>query len=515
MSSNKLRKSSLERRRYYSYRKVPQTPNPTRVQKRFTSQEYEKVIQELLEKIDYLESHIFEIGVEKIKMVNSHKRISSDKNSLIKKIKTKERQNKELKRQNLNKSQKIESINKIYKDMRLSYDNKLDIMQKQLNQKSDDINNLVDKIKSKDDKIIDMQLTNDISYKEIQKQLDQLNNLKLVNKTQEEKILKLQNELDQLLIEKRCEGNLLLENMHLKNDNKRLVELLSITDKFSDFGFLNESIPGGIRYLSDKNIKKMLPRMKANFIKKKIETLNSWIPGAAYDSVLEFNYLHNINMDEELINELLYKLNQVFREKEERNIKKLKAKYQNQIYNLMKKYGIKNIGAPYNIVEVELMKKKNNKKIKQEQKKEMENIKTEDRANELINYAKTTTTSILLERKKNSDDKLINLRDKISNKDLNNNNYSYNNTNININDLCKDKIIEEINSIKNNFEKIEKEFRNRIKDIKLINGKDNNKKKIGEGNIKLLISNIEWMISSMKKYLNDIINNFMYIKNDF
>lgn len=252
--------------------------------------------------------------------------------------------------------------------------------------------------------------------------------------------------------------------------------------------------------------------MKANFIKKKIETLNSWIPGAAYDSVLEFNYLHNINMDEELINELLYKLNQVFREKEERNITKLKAKYQNQIYNLMKKYGIKNIGAPYNIVEVELMKKKNNKKIKQEQKKEMENIKTEDRANELINYAKTTTTSILLERKKNSDDKLINLRDKISNKDLNNNNYSYNNTNININDLCKDKIIEEINSIKNNFEKIEKEFRNRIKDIKLINGKDNNNKKIGEGNIKLLISNIEWMISSMKKYLNDIINNFMYIK---
>ena len=94
----------------------------------------------------------------------------------------------------------------------------------------------------------------------------------------------------------------------------------------------------------------------------------------------------------------------------------------------------------------------------------------------------------------------------------NNNNYSYNNTNININEICKDKIIEEINSIKNNFEKIEKEFRNRIKDIKLINGKDNNNKKIGEGNIKLLISSIEWMISSIKKLLNNRINNFMYIK---
>ena len=143
-----------------------------------------------------------------------------------------------------------------------------------------------------------------------------------------------------------------------------------------------------------------------------------------------------------------------------------------------------------------------------------ENIKTEDRANELINYAKTTTTSILLERKKKSDDKLINLRDKISNKDLNNNNnnYSYNNTNININEICKDKIIEEINNIKNNFEKTEKELRNRIKDSKLINGKDNNNKKNEERNIKLLISSIEWMISSIKKLLNNRINNFMYIK---
>ena len=509
MSSNIERKSSFERRRYYSHRKVPQTPNPNKTKRRFTIHEYEKVIQQLLEKIDYLESHLAEIGMDKIKILTSHKKISLDNNYLIKQIKSKERKNSELKKKNLEESQKLESINKKYKDMRLSYDSKLDIMNKQLLQKSEDIKGLVDKIKSKDDKIINMKLTNDISYKEIQTQLKELNILKLTNKTQEEKILKLQNELDQLLLEKRCEGNLLLEINHLKNDNKRLVELLSITDKFSDFAFLSESIPGGIRYLSDKNIKEMKPRMKANYIKRKIETLNSWIPGAAYDSVLEFNHLHNLKMDEDLINELLYKLNQVFREKEQRNLTKMKEKYQNQLFNLMKKYGIKNVGAPYNVLEVELMKKKNNQKIKQEQKKEKEDKKTEEIADELINYAKTTTTSYLLERKKNSAEKITNLKDKMVNKNLNNNKISsYNNEDINMNNLCREKIIKEIKNIKNYLEKVEKEYRCKIKNLDLIKGKYNNKK-IKEGNIKLLNSNVDWMISSLKDYLNNCLNHFM------
>ena len=285
-----------------------------------------------------------------------------------------------------------------------------------------------------------------------------------------------------------------------------------MTDKFSDFAFLTESIPGGIRYLSDKNIKQMPPRMKATFIKQKIETLNSWIPGAAYDKLLEFNHLHNIKMDEDLINELLYKLNQVFREKEQKNLTKMKKKYQEQIFNLMNKYGIKNVGAPYNVLEVELMKKKNNKKIKQEQKKEKENKKTEEIADEMINYAKTTTTSLLLERKKNSDGKIINLKDKIANQNLNNNKIISNN---NIDDINKNNLLgenKEISKIKNKFEKIEKEFRRRINDNDIINENDFNNKIIVKENIKTLKSSIEWMISSMKDYLNDCMNHFIKIK---
>ena len=89
-------------------------------------------------------------------------------------------------------------------------------------------------------------------------------------------------------------------------------------------------------------------------------------------------------MDEVLINELLFKLNQVFREKEEKNIAKITTKFQNQILNLMNRYGIKNIAAPYNVMEVEQIKKTAAKKIRQEQKKEKENQKRQERAYQYI-----------------------------------------------------------------------------------------------------------------------------------
>ena len=534
MSTNINRKSSFERRRYYSYRKVPQTTKHSNSIKRFTAQEYEKVIQELLEKIDFLESRLVETGMDKIKIVTSHKKLSMENNLLINQIKTKERKNKVLKAKNLNKSQKIEKINKHFQNMRISYDNKLNMIQNQLRQKTEDIKELYDKMKLKDNKITDMKFSNDISYREIQKQLNEINILKLTGKLQEEKINQLQDELNNLYIEKRCEGNLLMENKHLKDDNVRLVELLSITEQFSDFAYLNQSLPGGVRYLTDNKIRDLPPRTKEKIIKNKIETLNSWIPGPAYDRVLEFNYIHNLNMDEAQINELLYKLNQIFREKEEKNIAKITTKFQNQILNLMNRYGIKNIAAPYNVMEVEQVKKQATKKIKQEYMKEKENIKIQERADEVANFAKNATSIFFFNHKKKLDEKISNLQEKLSLTTLSNNKISpYNKVDItnangfitsfgttvdslspsdkiNMNAFCLDRIISELNTIKINFEKLEKEFRNRIKNINLEIENENIKN--NESNINLIKSNVEWLIASIKNYLNNNINQFIKMK---
>jgi len=121
-----------------------------------------------------------------------------------------------------------------------------------------------------------------------------------------------------------------MENKHLKDDNIRLVELLSMTEEFSDFAYLNQCLPGGIRYINEIKLPE-LPRERKRVIKHRIESLNSWIPAQVYDVMFKFNLQHDLNMDEILINELLGNLHQIYREKEEKNIARINAKYQKQI----------------------------------------------------------------------------------------------------------------------------------------------------------------------------------------
>ena len=506
MSTKLSQKSCFERRRYYSYRQVPQTSKHMNNSiNRFTSHEYEKVIQELLEKISHLESRLVETGMDKIKIIKSHKKLSIENDYLIKEVKNREKKNQELQKKNLNSSMKIESINKYFKDLRLGYDNKVDMMLKQLRQKNEDINELMDKMKLKDNKILDMKINNDITNKEYEKQINEINMLKLTNKTLEEKIDKLQNELSTLYLEKKSEGNLLMENKHLKDDNVRLVELLSLTEEFANFSYLNSSLPGGVRYLSEIKIKELPPRMREKIVKNRIETLNSWIPGKAYDIVLEFNCVHNLNMDEVLINELLYKLNTIFREKEEKNIAKINTKYQKQILNLMERYGIKNISTPYNVLEVEKVKKNVNKKLRSEIKKEQENKKRQERADDITNFTKTATSHFFYNHKKKLDEQISNLREKLSIKTFNNNILSaYNKTNIitcgsvfktsngttadSLSPMEKTAINNLMNSLKLSFKNLEKEFKDRVKE-----GKD----------MTNIENNVEWFTTEVENVLKE------------
>jgi chromosome segregation ATPase len=221
--------NTFERRRNYSEKKVPSSSKYVPI-KRMKAQEYEKTIQELLEKIEMLESKLVETGMDKINIVTSHQKLTAENSILKREVKSSEKRNKELNIKNYNTSQKIDSINKYFKDIKSSYENKFELMLRELRQKSEDINDLIDKMKEKDNKILDMKISNNLTYKEIEKKMNELEMLKLTNKTQEEKINLLQKELDKLYLEKRCEGNLLMENKHLKDDNIKLVELLSITE---------------------------------------------------------------------------------------------------------------------------------------------------------------------------------------------------------------------------------------------------------------------------------------------
>ena len=530
--SSLVRKTSFEKRRFYSER-ISSRSSKIFEMKRMNAHQYEKVIKELLEKIEMLESRLVETGMDKIKIVTSHQKLKEENNILKREVKSTEKRNSELNKKNLTSSQKIDSINKYFKDVKSSYETKFELLLKELRQKSDDINDLVDKMKVKDNKILDMKVSNDLNYKEIEKQINELEMLKLTNKSQEQKINILQNELDKLYLEKRCEGNLLMENKHLKDDNIRLVELLSMTEEFSDFGYLNQCLPGGIRYINEMNLPE-LPRARKNAIKNRIETLNSWIPGPAYDIILNFNLEHKLNMDEILINELLGKLNQIFREKEEKNVARIRAKYQKQILNIMDKYGIKNIAAPYNFVEVEHIKKEAAKKIKMDKKKEEAQKKRQEKADEIANFAKTATSHFFWNHKKKLDEQIMELKEKLSIKTNDNNKFSnYNKMDITsgsgfktsygstadsfgvvdktlMNNLYIDKLIKEINSLSMSFEELVNEYRNRVKDADIDFGTNNIKSQ--KSSIKLLKTSVDWLISSMKDILKDSKNQFHQMK---
>lgn len=72
---------------------------------------------------------------------------------------------------------------------------------------------------------------------------------------------------------------------------------------------------------------------------------------------------------------------------------RISAKYQKQILNIMNKYGIRNIAAPYNVVEVEQVKKQASKQIRLDHKREEERKKREQSADQIANFAKTAAAN--------------------------------------------------------------------------------------------------------------------------
>ena len=169
-------------------------------------------------------------------------------------------------------------------------------------------------------------------------------------------------------------------------------------------------------------------------------------------------------------------------------------------------------------MEVEQIKKTAAKKIRQEQKKEKENQKRQERADEVANFTKNAASHFFWNHKKKLDEQISNLKEKLSIKAMNNNKLSsYNKVDITNGGFktsygsttdSVDKMKGEIDNIKLNFDRLEKEYRNRVKDIDISikneNGKDNG--------IKLLKSSVEWLIFSMKDVIKNSMNDLTQIK---
>ena len=129
-----------------------------------------------------------------------------------------------------------------------------------------------------------------------------------------------------------------MENQHLKDDNLRLLEMLKTTNEYKDFAYLNETIPGGIRFVHDPPLSKKHKhecekRETENLLKKNNE---NWIPNEAFNIIYDFKKKYNMEINDKVISDLLGCLNQVWRDKETKLITRVKAKYQREIIELKK-----------------------------------------------------------------------------------------------------------------------------------------------------------------------------------
>ena len=316
---------------------------------RMTAHQYEKKINELLEKIDILESRLLIANTQKGYAVTKLKDYEEKNEELSKKYNDKIKENeklKETKRENEGEINDLKKNNQIF--MQRNKERFANI-NKDLEGKCKEIDKLNKELSQKNEKLRSLSVNHKLNQNErdvVQKDLEEQ---KKINKQQNKLISDLQKQMDVVNIHKKNEGALSLEIDHLKQDNIRLLEMMkeSTDPKIRNFAFLDNSSSGGIMFIRPGSDNKRAKSTESyNLYKSNSEVQgrkdrNCWIPQEAYQCALEFRNRYNLDMSDIEIEKLLAALNKIWQDKLRREVNNVKMKYQNEIKDLRAKLDMK------------------------------------------------------------------------------------------------------------------------------------------------------------------------------
>jgi hypothetical protein len=224
---------------------------------------------------------------------------------------------------------------------------KFEILNKELEEKDDEIEKIISQVKSKDETLKYLSVNNEQTIRGQNVLKDDLERTKKALEDSNDKAKNLQRTIDDLYINRKSETAMLLEIEHLKDDNVRLLQMLKTTEEYKDFAYLAETVTGGIKFIKTSDSKS---KCKSKCVKgcerKKIERADpfngeNWVPSEAFNCAYDFRNKYNVEMSEELINDLLSSLNKIWREREKKQISRLKTKYQNEIMGLRRKLNMR------------------------------------------------------------------------------------------------------------------------------------------------------------------------------
>lgn len=461
--------------------------------KRFDSHLYEKKIQDLLEKIDILESKLKLCGKDKIRFVQAFSDLEKENTFLKSEIEKRDKDNSSLEEAKVKFQNQINTLTEQHKSMIDTYKMKFDLLTRELQQKSNEIEKLIEDLKEKDDKIKYITVNSAMTMRFSDTFQDDLEKQKFIVDKQKKRINELEKEINDLYISKKSEGNLMLENEHLKDDNIRLLQMLKSTNEYHDFGFLNQTLPGGIRYVNDdapllkKTHHECERRKKENQMKR---DNSNWIPSEAYNIVLEYKKRHNIEIDDKLINDLLASLNKVWRERESKQMNRIKTKYQRELITIRRKQGI----SAYSTVDT----------------KKFETCKTDDFSKGLIENVKSIAKNFN-DTKKGLEQTIDSLKNKIIENTYNKTKQSKEIDVTKTNELIINRALNEIQQIENHFEELLNQYKERVKDTETMIGETGNP----IFNIKMINNSVKWLITSLREVLSSSRKKFEIWKNEY
>ena len=490
---------------------------------------YEKTIQNLLEKIDVLENKLKTKGKDKIKLIYAYKNLDNESNFYKKENEQLNKNIEILKNKNLELEQKLDSIQSENEQIINNYRIKFDLLSKENEEKSEENLNLLKKIENLQEKNNILSINSNISQRFNEKQNLENEKYKLLSESQNKIIIKLQKEIDDLYKNKQTESNLLLENENLKKDNIRLIEMLKSTNEYSEFSYLNFTNKNGIKFVEKPKLDIRKKRDMFEQMKMKEEIKNNkknWVPNEALYLIQDYNKKYNLNLNDKIIDDLLGSLNYFFKKEEKKRLNLIKIKYQKDLLDIKKKYDIKdinfnvddnddlnnnnndNLDKKLKYVEEQKQTEKIKNKVKKIQKKDLELKNSINQSNNIIKNDKNSAKNFIKIENVYLNE-IVTLKDKLYKKEDNKKNKL--NEILYKNNLILDKSIEELNKIKKNFDDLLLDFNNRIKEASLNIQMNNSNSNLYS--IQLINNEVQYLIKSMKDILDDSSNRFNLWKN--
>lgn len=482
---------------------------------RMDAHQYEKKINELLEKIDILESRLLLLNTQKGYAVTKLKDYEEKNDNLQKQFDDQKKENIKLKEEKNANEEEIKDLKKNNKLFTKRNKEKFENLHKDLEQKSKMIDKLNDEISQKNKKIRSLSVNNKLNENERDISKKELENQKKIIKQQDKKITDLQKQLDIINIHKKNEGALSLEVEHLKKDNIRLLEMMKQSDDptINNLAFLDNSSSGGIRFISPTINKADLVRnplsekdrrsrstqsyksYKSNGDINNRKDSNNWIPLEAYECAMDFRNNYNLDMTDIEIEQLLHSLNKIWQNKLKQEVNNVKAKYQAEIKSLRSKLGTKMPFDEFNI-------RKQNELLKSNLRTTRDNLRDnivlknrlneEPEGNEKISNLFRTSTNFR-KNKKCFENENIKLRKKLKTKNEFNHLNDYHNGAL----WMAQKTCDEMNKFEKSINELYELYEEKVKNSLNNNINDNNYKN------RIINNSVNWLFNALKNNINE------------